>query len=96
MKKKIIIFGLISIFIAVFAVIIAQPSDEDGESAFIESESIPGYKQGVQEKKPEKKKEIIVYITRTGKKYHKGICRYLKKSKIRITPQEACARGYTP
>jgi len=26
--------------------------------------------------------EVIVYATKTGKKYHKGSCRYLKKSRI--------------
>lgn len=32
-----------------------------------------------QEEEPQ---DIIVYITRTGKKYHRGNCRYLSKSKI--------------
>jgi len=39
---------------------------------------------------------ITVYITRTGRKYHRGWCSYLRRSKIPITLQEACARGYTP
>ncbi len=38
----------------------------------------------------------IVYITRTGEKYHRGSCRYLSKSKIPIERKEAIARGYTP
>jgi len=37
-----------------------------------------------------------VYITRTGKKYHSGGCRYLSKSKIPISLKDAKARGYTP
>ena len=37
----------------------------------------------------------IVYITRTGKKYHREGCRALKSSKIPITLKEACDRGYT-
>ena len=36
-----------------------------------------------------------VYVTRTGKKYHRGSCRYLKKSKIKITLSEAKKR-YQP
>ena len=39
---------------------------------------------------------ITVYITRTGRKYHRGSCSYLRKSKIPISLKEACARGYTP
>jgi len=40
--------------------------------------------------------EDIVYITATGNKYHGAGCRYLSKSAIPITRQEAIARGYTP
>jgi len=48
------------------------------------------------DKKP--KEEIsdpIVYVTKTGKKYHLANCRYLKKSKIPIHLSEALARDYT-
>ena len=38
----------------------------------------------------------IVYITKTGSKYHTGSCSYLKKSKIEITLADAVARGYDP
>ncbi len=40
-------------------------------------------------------KESVVYITKTGKKYHKGDCSYLKQSKIQTTKKEAIANGYT-
>lgn len=33
--------------------------------------------------------ETTVYVTRTGKKYHLGSCRYLKKSKIAISLEKA-------
>ena len=36
-----------------------------------------------------------VYITKTGKKYHRGNCRYLKKSKIAISRKKAMKR-YQP
>lgn len=35
-----------------------------------------------------------VYITNTGKKYHKGSCSYLSKSKIPITLNDAKTKGY--
>ena len=40
--------------------------------------------------------EVTVYITRTGKKYHRLGCRYLRKSCIPISLTEAKRRGYTP
>jgi hypothetical protein len=36
-----------------------------------------------------------VYVTRTGIRYHRGNCRYLRKSKIPMDLKEA-ARLYTP
>lgn len=38
----------------------------------------------------------IVYITKTGAKYHRDGCSSLKKSKIAIILQEAVNRGYEP
>lgn len=38
----------------------------------------------------------IVYITKTGTKYHRDGCRYLSKSKIAISLKDAIAEGYTP
>lgn len=40
--------------------------------------------------------DTIVYITKTGKKYHSGNCRYLSKSKIPISLKEAIQKGYAP
>jgi hypothetical protein len=36
-----------------------------------------------------------VYITRTGKKYHRDGCRYLAASKIPISLKDAKTKGYT-
>jgi micrococcal nuclease len=38
---------------------------------------------------------VTVYVTRTGKKYHRGSCRYLRASKIPISLNEAKER-YEP
>jgi len=40
--------------------------------------------------------EETVYITRTGEKYHRDSCRYLKKSKKSIKLSKARNQGYTP
>lgn len=37
-----------------------------------------------------------VYITKTGKKYHKENCRYLHSSKIPISLSDAKTKGYLP
>jgi len=37
--------------------------------------------------------ETIVYITKTGTKYHKSSCRYLNQSKIKTTLKKAVAAG---
>jgi len=39
-------------------------------------------------------KEVTVYVTRTGKKYHRAGCRYLKKGCIPLTLKDAKIRGY--
>jgi hypothetical protein len=38
----------------------------------------------------------LVFITRTGIRYHKGSCWHLRKSKLPIEMGEAKAKGYTP
>jgi phosphatidylserine/phosphatidylglycerophosphate/cardiolipin synthase-like enzyme len=42
----------------------------------------------------EEQKEITVYITKNGRKYHRGDCKWLYASRIAITLKEAKARGY--
>ena len=40
--------------------------------------------------------EVIVYITKTGKKYHRESCRWLSRAKIATPLEQAKKRGYTP
>lgn len=37
----------------------------------------------------------VIYITKTGKKYHLEDCSYLRQSKIKTTKRDAIANGYT-
>ena len=39
--------------------------------------------------------QTVVYITKTGEKYHLEDCSYLRQSKIKTTKKEAVANGYT-
>jgi len=40
--------------------------------------------------------DTVVYITRTGAKYHTGSCSSLRQSKIETTLGSAVSRGYGP
>jgi micrococcal nuclease len=40
--------------------------------------------------------DVIVYVTRTGRKYHRKGCAHLRKSAIPMRLSEAKRRGYTP
>lgn len=48
--------------------------------------------------KPAKPAKDIVYITKSGKKFHRSICRTLARSKkkIPISRQDTIKKGYTP
>jgi hypothetical protein len=50
--------------------------------------------QPVPQQQPQTK-EQTVYITKTGRKYHRATCRYLSRSKIPTTLKDAKANGYT-
>lgn len=45
---------------------------------------------------PTKPKELTVFVTRTGEKYHLAGCRYLRKSQIPMSLSEAKNSGYEP
>lgn len=49
----------------------------------------------IEKPKQEQKQEVTVYITRTGAKYHRAGCRYLSKSMIPISLEEA-KKSYSP
>ena len=44
----------------------------------------------------DQKKDVTVYVTRTGKRYHLAGCKSLSKSNIPMSVKDAKARGYTP
>ncbi len=45
---------------------------------------------------PTPTKTDIVYVTRTGEKYHRAGCRYLSKSQIPMERKQAISEGYSP
>jgi competence protein ComEC len=59
------------------------------------SVALPQAKQAPVPPVQEQTKEVTVYVTRTGAKYHAGSCRYLSRSKIPISLKEA-KKSYTP
>ena len=40
--------------------------------------------------------DTVVYVTKTGEKYHADGCRYLRKSKIEKSLEDAVDDGYKP
>jgi len=40
--------------------------------------------------------EITVHITKTGHRYHRAGCRYLRQSDYKVSLKEAKERGLTP
>lgn len=68
----------------------ARTADEPDEPETVEP-SAP-----VKEDPPEPAvQSVTVYVTKTGEKYHKSGCQYLRKSKIAIDLDDAIAEGYT-
>lgn len=56
----------------------------------------PAALEAVSTKPKETTPDVTVYVTRTGAKYHRGSCGYLRKSRIPMSLKDACAAGYTP
>lgn len=40
--------------------------------------------------------DSTIFVTKSGKKYHRNDCDFLRKSKIATTKADAIERGYTP
>ncbi len=55
-------------------------------------------KAGIDPDSPQKKEpeSVTVYVTKTGKKYHREGCKHLRQSGYPISLKEAKDRGYTP
>ncbi len=68
----------------------SAPSDRDSKSLAAEP-VVPTTLRGSQSTE----KDSTVYVTRTGSKFHRSNCRYLKYSKTPVTLSEA-RRRYTP
>jgi competence protein ComEC len=65
-----------------------------GAFVWIPSVTVSGQQPATQ--RTEEPRSQIVYITRTGKKYHREGCRYLAMSKFPVSLRQAKDRGYTP
>ena len=69
-------------------------SSTSSEKSSSSSSTAVSSSETVQESVPST--SYTVYITKTGEKYHRDGCRYLKKSQIAIDKDAAVAQGYTP
>lgn len=72
------------------------PSSSTHTKTKVSSKTSPKNPIVKQQTPQEDNQSITVYITDSGKKYHKDGCRYLKKSKHAISLKDAKAQGYEP
>jgi competence protein ComEC len=94
--KRLLVFQVLILFICAVVytpAISAEKVEKEHETIGIQKYQSSELNPNVEKKKNE---DPIVYITKTGKKYHKDGCSYLRYSKIRIRLSEAKRKGYTP
>lgn len=72
----------------------ARTDVEKGSSLSDRLTPIPKTPQVTKEKQPSQTE--TVFVTRTGRKYHRDGCRYLSKSRIPIGLADTKARGFAP
>lgn len=72
-----------------------EPEPETPASAEPEVPSPAAPDPAPAEPTPSPAQSETVYITQTGKKYHRAGCRHLQKSQIPISLDDAKAKGYT-
>lgn len=72
-----------------------QPSEPDIPDTEPEVPSPAAPDPAPAEPSPSPVQSETVYITQTGKKYHRAGCRHLQKSQIPISLDDAKAKGYT-
>lgn len=94
--KRLLVFQILILFIcaAVYLpVLSAEKVEKDNETIGIQKYQTSDLKKSTEEKK---NKEPIVYVTKTGKKYHRKSCHHLRKSCEGMRLSEAKRKGYTP
>lgn len=79
------------------AAVVSEPSPSQTAPVPLPSPSAsPVSEAPVTDTAEEEPVEVVVYVTKTGEKYHSDGCQYLRKSQISISLDDARASGYTP
>lgn len=79
------------------AAVVSEPSPSQTAPVPLPSPSAaPVSEAPVTDTAEEEPVEVVVYVTKTGEKYHSDGCQYLRKSQIPISLDDAKASGYTP
>ena len=95
MNKKLVVAGIIGLFLVLGGLSLSWPAIASGDSIAIHGQTLAA--GGTAETKPaDDPAKVTVYATRTGAKYHADGCRYLSKSKIPLSLKDAKAKGLTP
>ncbi len=93
MKRFIVISVIVSLLTG--CSIIQDKAEQKNKVISTPTQAIVTQKPVVETKETEKA-ERIVYITKTGEKYHTKYCMHIKLSRIEVTYDEAIRRNYTP
>ena len=87
MKRLVILFFVL--------ILIVGCSAQDTKTDYVNSQTTSIQQTYTNDNIATETKDIIVYVTKTGTKYHSAGCRYLSKSCIPISLSDA-KNGYSP
>ena len=90
MKRALRVLPVAGLFCVLLLLALGSAGAVAGSSAVV-----PAHQTPVAAGQPADNGDTLVYITKTGKKYHADGCRSLSKSRIPIKLRDAVARGYT-
>ena len=95
-KKQKMRVAMFLVVIFTLAVLISAPSGCDKQKGEQASQQDESNMSNPYEEESETPKTITVFRTRTGKKYHRGSCSYLRRSSFPLPLKDAKARGLEP
>ena len=95
MKK---VLSLLLVFVMAFALCSCETNEEtstEGQNGFAETSETVNEQRNTVDENADISSEIV-YLTRTGVKYHKNGCQHLSISKMETTLGDAKAKGLKP
>lgn len=93
--RKLLVFQVLILFIcvAVYTQALSMQKTEKSHESIIK---LDDQSPGLNSESTQEDNNPIVFITKSGRKYHSDNCSSLARSKIKIKLSDAKSRGYTP